>query len=175
MGSVKRVMRLAAYALAAASMSAQGHPDFSGRWTLVPEPAGATAARSVPGLGTGWGPDISIAQDGKTLTIEFATYGRGDMQPPTRLVYLLDGTSSRNTINSGRGPQEQVATAAWDGTKLTIATTRTYSHAPGATPTRLETTQVVSLESPALLVVETTHGAALGGRPATNRAVFKKH
>jgi hypothetical protein len=175
MAPVKRVMRLAIGLLLAASTSAQPRTDFTGRWTLTPEPAGATAARTVPGLGSGWGPEISIAQDGKALTIEFATYARGDMQPPTRLVYLLDGSPSANTINSGRGPQELLATTAWDGGKLTIKTVRTFSDTPGGTPMRLETTQVMALESPGALVVETTHGAALGGRPATNRAVYKKN
>jgi hypothetical protein len=175
MAPVKRVMRIAVWVLAAASMAAQGRTDFSGRWTLVPEPAGTPAARATPGMGTGWGPEMSIAQDAKALTIEFPTFARGDMQPPTRLVYLLDGSQSRNTINSGRGLQELLATATWDGARLTIATTRTFSDAPGAKPTRLETMQVLTLESPATLVVETTHGAALGGRPATNRAVFKKN
>jgi hypothetical protein len=115
-------VRTAAWLLAAASIAAPGvsaearraqagRTDFSGRWTLVPEPAGTPAARATPGMGTGWGPEISIAQDAKALTIEFPTFARGDMQPPTRLVYLLDGSQSRNTINSGRGPQEQVATA----------------------------------------------------------------
>jgi hypothetical protein len=186
MAPVKRVMRVAAWLLAAASLSAQGLPsaapgakegrtDFSGRWTLAPEPAGPATARSTPGMGTGWGPEISIAQDAKALTIEFATYARGDMQPPTRLVYLLDGSPSTNTINSGRGPQEQAATAAWNGSRLTIATVRTFSDRPGGKPARLETTQVLALEAPGTLVVETTHGAALGGRPATSRAVYKKN
>jgi hypothetical protein len=174
MAPVKRVMRAAMFALATVSIAAQGRTDFSGRWTLVPEPAGAAAARSAPGLGTGWGPEISIAQDAQTLTVEFATYARGDMQPPTRLVYGLDGSPSKNTINSGRGPQQQVATTSWDGARLTIATVRTFSDGPGGKPARLETTQVMSLDA-GTLVVETTHGAAFGGRPATNRAVYKKN
>jgi len=175
MAPVTRVMRLAVWLLAAASASAQTRTDFSGRWTLAPEPAGTAAARTAPGMGSGWGPDISIAQDAKALTIEFATFARGDMQPPTKLVYLLDGSQSRNTINSGRGPQEQLATTAWDGGRLTITTVRTFSEVPGGKPMRFETTQAIALESPSTLVVETTHGAALGGRPATSRAVYKKN
>ncbi len=175
MAPVERVMRLAVWLLVAASASVQTRTDLSGRWTLAPEPAGTTAARTTPGMGAGWGPEISIAQDAKALTIEFATFGRGDMQPPTKLVYLLDGSQSRNTINSGRGPQEQLSTTAWDGATLTITTVRTFSDAPGGRPMRFETTQAIALESPSTLVVETTHGAALGGRPATSRAVYKKN
>jgi hypothetical protein len=176
MAPVKRVMRLAAATLIAVSASVQTPSDFSGRWLLAPEPVGtASAARSTPAMGTGWGSDISIAQDAKTLTIEFAQFARGDMQPPIKLVYFLDGSESRNTINVGRGPQEQISKTAWDGTKLTISTVRTFRSAPGDKPMTLQTTQVLFLDSPDTLVVETTHGGALGGQPSTSRAVYKKN
>jgi hypothetical protein len=91
MAHVNRVMRLAAAVLISASASAQTPADFSGRWLRLPEPVGtATAARVTPAMGTGWGSDISIMQDAKTLTIEFAPFTRGDMQPPIKLVYFLD-------------------------------------------------------------------------------------
>jgi arylsulfatase len=176
MSPVIRVIRLAAPVLIAASVAAQKPANFSGRWTLVPESAAATGvARSAPAIGTGWGSEVSIEQDAATLTIEFATYARYDMQPPTRLVYRLDGTESRNTINVGRGPQEQVSTAAWDGTKLTLTTVREFTDASHDKPMQMRTSQTLSLESPDRLVVETTHGAALGGRPSTSRSIYKKN
>jgi hypothetical protein len=176
MSSVKRVMRLASLGLLlAASAVAQPRTDFSGRWQLAPDPnATATGTRSVPPLGTGWPPDISIAQDATSLTIEYATYGRGDMQPPTRLVYRLDGSESKNAINVGRGPQEQSSTAAWDGAKLTLTIVRSFTAARGEKPATVRSTHTLSLESPATLVVETTHGAALGGKSSTSRSIYKK-
>jgi len=176
MKPVKRVMRLVAVlSLATASAAARQPADFSGRWQLVPDTsAAASSPRSVPALGAGWGSDISIAQDAATFAIEYATYGRYDMQPPTRLVYRLDGSESTNTINTGRGPQEQVSKAAWSGTRLTLTTARTFDDGSGAKPATITTTQMLSLESPGTLVVETAHGAALGGKPATSRSVYKK-
>jgi hypothetical protein len=169
-------MRLAAaLMLAGASAAAQPPADFSGKWQLVPDTsAPANSPRSVPPMGAGWGSDITITQDATTLAIEFATYGRYDMQPPTRLVYRLDGSESKNTLNTGRGPQEQVSKAAWDKTRLTLTTTRSFSEGATGTPASVTTTQMLSLESPGMLVVETTHGAALGGKPLTSRSVYKK-
>ena len=177
MKPVKRVMRLAAaLLLVSASAWAQPPADFSGKWQLVPDtnPA-ANSPRSVPPMGTGWGSDISIAQDATTLAIEFATYGRYDMQPPTRLVYRLDGSESKNILNTGRGPQEQVSKATWDKTRLTLTTARTFSDNPAGKPATITTTQALSLESPGTLVVETTHGSAMGGKPLTSRSIYKKN
>jgi hypothetical protein len=175
MSPVKRVMRLAMMVvLFAVCASAQQRPDFSGRWQLAPDPSAPTGgARAVPPMGAGWGSDISIAQDATTLTIEFATYGRGDMQPPTKLVYRLDGSQTTNTTNVGRGPQDQVSTAAWDGNKLTLTIVRSFAAASGEKPTSVRTTQTLALDS-GTLIVETTHGAALGGRSTTSRSLYKK-
>ena len=181
---VKRVMRLAIGVLLWAAPVTAQPPDFSGRWQLAPDTNPTTnSARSVPTMGAGWANEISIAQDATTLTIEFTPYVRYDMQPQTRLVYRLDGKASTNTLNVGRGPQEHTSTAAWDGSKLTLTTVRTFTAARGGTPMTVQTTQTLSLESrPAAggvegttLVVETTHGAALGGQPSTSRSVYKKH
>ena len=160
--------------LLAASITAQA-PDFSGRWQLAPETNAPTgSARSVPTIGTGWGSDITIAQDAASLTVEFTPYVRYDMQPPTRLVYRLDGKPSTNTLNVGRGPQEHTSTAAWDGSKLTITTVRSFTAARNQKSMTMQTRQTLSLESPTTLIVETWHGAALGGQPSTNRSIYKK-
>ena len=161
--------------LLVATATAQRPADFSGRWILTPDAAAPSGARAVPTMGSGWGPDVSISQDPASLTIEFTPYVRGDMQPPTRLVYRLDGTESKNVVNVGRGPQDQVCTAAWDGTRLTLTTVRSFTAAAGEKPMRIQTTQTLSLESPTTLVVETTHGAALGGQPSTSRSIYKKN
>ena len=124
------------------------------------------------------------------------------MQPPTKLVYRLDGSESRNTVNIGRGPQEQVSRAKWDGERLIdhhaapLHDVRRRRHAgtaqsapdDRATSARpqdaqapqdpqemtSETTQVLWLESPASLVIETTSSGVMGGPSSTARSVFKK-
>ncbi len=135
-------------------------------------------------MGTGWGADITVKQDATTLTVEYAQFARGDMQPPMTFVYLLNGSESRHTINVGRGPQEQVSRASWDGNKLVITTTHTFvapQRLRPASPLRAvrtmtsETTRVLSLESPVSLVVETTRSAVMGGQPSTTKTTYKKN
>jgi hypothetical protein len=189
MDPVKRVMRLTSIWFLAASVTAQTPPDFSGRWILAPDPPSTAQRGGAPGtMGTGWGADITVTQDAATLTIEYARFARSDMQPPTRLVYWLNGSESRNSINMGRGPQEQVSKAAWDGSKLVITTVHAFTvsssrdSAPSAkappgdkTAMTSETRYVLWLESPAALAIETTYSGVLGGPPLTTKAVYRKN
>jgi len=205
MRSVEMIMRLAAAVFIAAGTAAAQTPSFAGRWVLAPEPPSRTQSggRLTPSApGTLWGSDVTLTQDATTLTVEYARFARSDMQPPTKLVYRLDGAESRNTINVGRGPQEQVSRAKWDGERLTIVTQHRFTtSAAGVTPGQRqsaptgntpsarpqtaqdpkdpenmtsETTQVIWLESPASLVIETTAGGVMGGPSSTARSVFKK-
>jgi hypothetical protein len=173
-------MRVTAAAiLFAAGLAAQAPPDFSGRWSIAPDPPpppGQRGGRTVSGsLGSGWGTDITVTQNAATITVEYAQFARGDMQPPTKFVYRLDGTESRNTINMGRGPQEQVSKAAWDGGRLAITTSHQFAAGPGGKVMTSEVRQVLSLESPAVLVVETTRSAVMGGQPSTTTTTYKKN
>jgi hypothetical protein len=178
MRPVKIVMRVTMAVVFAAGVVAQTPPDFSGRWVLAPDaPAapGQRGGRTAPGtMGSGWGADITVTQDATMLTIEYAVFARSDMQPPMRLVYRLNGSESRNTINMGRGPQEQVSNTAWDGGKLVITTSHRFNAPRGGGPMTSETRHVLSLESPSSLVVETTRRAVMGGRPSTTRTVYRK-
>jgi hypothetical protein len=187
MRPVEILMRVATAIFCTASLSAQTLPDFSGRWIVAPEPAASAAqagGRGASGtMGTGWGVDITVKQDATTLTVEYAQFARGDMQPPMTFVYLLNGSESKHTINVGRGPQEQVSRASWDGNKLVITTTHTFvtSQSGKAEPSQggktmtSETTRVLSLESPVSLVVETTRSAVMGGQPSTTKTTYKKN
>jgi len=175
---VEIVMRVAAAVLFAASLAAQTPPDFSGRWVLAPDPPAAATqrgGRTAPGtLGSGWGADITVTQDATTLTIGYAQFARSDMQPPIKFVYLLDGSESRNTINMGRGPQEQVSRTAWEGSKLVITTSHSFKASQDGETMTSETRQVLSHESPALLVVETTRSAVRGGQASTTKTAYRK-
>jgi hypothetical protein len=179
MRSVEILMGVAAAVLCAGSMAAQTPPDFSGRWTVAPDPPPAATqggGRGTPStMGSGWGSDITVTQDATTLTIEYAQFGRYDMQPPQKLVYLPNGSESTNTVNMGRGPQEMVSRAAWDGNRLVITTRYTFTVARDAKPMTSDITQVLSLAAPASLVVETTRGAVMGGQPSTTKTIYRKN
>jgi hypothetical protein len=170
-------MRAAAIALLAATATPQGRPDFSGKWILAPEPPSAAqggARATTGGMGTGWGSDITVTQDAASLSVEYPQYGRYDMQPPAKLVYALNGSESRNTINAGRGPQELISKAAWEGNRLVITTTYRFAASKSNEPLTGQTTHALALESPGVLVVETTRGAVMGGEASVTRSVYKK-
>ena len=168
----------------------QQKPDFSGRWTTDPAPAASPAAGQPGGspatpprgggpgrsgdMGSGWGPTITITQDAARLMVEYAFFARGDMQPPLRFVYALDGSESKNSVMMGRGIQQQISKTAWDGDKLVITTTHTLVDPASGKPATASVTQTLSLESPTSLVVESTRAGVLGGTATTARTVYRK-
>jgi hypothetical protein len=141
-------------------------PDFSGRWVADPGPA--------PDMGSGWGSSITVAQDASRLTVEYAFFGRGDMQAPLRFAYALDGSETKNSVMMGRGVQEQSSRAAWQGGTLVVTTTHAFTDPQTGKPVTMTVKQALTLDSPASLVVETTRSGVLGGPPSTSRTVYKK-
>jgi hypothetical protein len=125
-------------------------------------------------MGSGWGSTITIAQDAAKLTVAYAFFGRGDMQPPLKFAYALDGSETRNSVMMGRGIQQSASTAAWQGDKLVITTTHTFPDPDSGKPTGTEVKQVLSLESPTSLVVETTRAGVRNGPASTTRTVYRK-
>jgi hypothetical protein len=163
----------------ASSAAAQARPDFSGRWTAEPEPTptrgGGAGGRGRPAdMGSGWGSPITISQDANRLTVEYMFFGRGDMQPPLRFIFALDGSETKNTVMMGRGIQEQTSHTAWEANKLIITTLHPFPNPAGGKPLTAEVKQVLSLESPTSLVIETTRGGVLGGPASTSRTVYVK-
>jgi len=171
-------------ALSTAIVLAQARTDFSGRWTTDPDPAAAPAGARQGGppaagrgrgdMGSGWGPTITISQGAGSLTVEYAFFARGDMQPPLKFIYALDGSSSKNSVMMGRGLQTQVSTTAWDGAKLVITTVHTFADPGTNKPVTTEVKQTLSLESPTSLVVETIRAGVLGGPATTSRTTYRK-
>lgn len=184
MGRVIKLLAIATVFLVATSMQAQTTPDFTGKWTLVPETSTGTTgsaqsaergARVAPGtMGTGWGADLTVTQDSTKLTVEYQPYVRYDMQSPMKFVYLLNGSPSTNTINTGRGPQEQISKAVWVGSSLVITTVHTFKNPQNGETNTSETRQTLLLESPASLVVESTRSGVMGGRASTTKTMYKK-
>src|SRR5688572_5629396 len=165
--------------IAVSSLIAQTRPDLSGRWTSEPAPApdaqgqrGAPGVR--PGLGSGWGSTITLTQDPRQLSVEYAFFTRGDMQPPLKFTYALDGSESRNTVLMGRGMQTERATSAWDAQTLVITTTHDFKDPATGKPATIDVVRRLALESADSLVVETTRAGALGGPSSTTRVVYRR-
>jgi hypothetical protein len=179
----------------AVSADAQAKPDFSGQWTTAPEavaaPGGAPGGNAqgagparggggAPGrgragdMGSGWGPTIRISQTAQQLTVEYAFYTRGDMQPPMKFVYALDGTESKNTVLAGHGMQEQRSTTTWDGENLVITTVHSFVDPSTGKPAPSTIVQSLSLASPTSLVVTTTRKGVLGSPDTTAKTTYRK-
>jgi hypothetical protein len=170
------------FAVLVAAMPAQPPVDFSGQW-ILDAPAIATTA-AVPGtpasaakpgdMGSGWGSTITIAQDAKALRVEYVFFSRYDLQPPLTFTYPLDGSEGRNVVNMGRGEQVESSTARWSGQTLIITTSYDVVDRGAAKPFRAEVTRRLSLESPAMLIVDVTRGGVLGGAATTTRSIYRK-
>jgi hypothetical protein len=176
---------VAAIVVIAAGASAQAKPDFSGRWVIPAESGGSEgagrgggagggrgAARGSPG--SGWGSDITIVQDMGQLTVQYVFFGRGDMQPPLKFVYALDGSETRNRVMMGRGIEERASRAVWDGNRLVITTVFAFPDPATGKPVTTDMKQILSLESPAILLVETIRNGFGGGAPTTTRTTYSK-
>jgi hypothetical protein len=125
-------------------------------------------------MGSGWGSTITIAQDASRLTVEYAFFTRGDMQPPLKFVYALDGSETKNSVMMGRGIQAQTSKTAWEGDKLIITTTHDFENPANGQMMKIEVKRALSLESPTSLIVETTRSGVLGGSPTKTRTIYKK-
>lgn len=150
------------------------NPNFAGRWAVV-EPAAPGGGQGGRGdMGSGWGTPLTITHDANRLTVEYAFFSRGDMQPPLKFVYALDGSETRNSVMMGRGTQVQVSKTSWDGTKLVISTIHTFTDPTTNKPASIEVKQILSLDSPTSLTVETVRASVLGGQPVSTRTTYRK-
>lgn len=161
---------------------ARSPADFSGTWTTeaTTRAAGVERGSAPPALsahgdmGSGWGPEVTITQDDSALTVVYTYFHPRDMQPQFTFRYPLNGSAVTHTVNMGRGPQEQVSTASWRGASLAIVTTHRFMDPADGRAMTSETTQVLSLELPGTLVIETTRPGVLGGAASTTRTVYRK-
>jgi len=186
------IFSTAVVVLLSVGVVAQTRPDFSGRWTSeaesAPAPGGggqSGAARDsvaaapqqgnvTPGdMGSGWGTTINVSQDNSRLTVEYEFFVRGDMQPPLRFVYALNGEETSNSVMMGRGIQAQTSKTRWEGDKLIITTTHAFAKGDGL-PAKVDVKRTLWLESPTSLIVETTRSGVLGGPVSTTRTVYRK-
>ena len=126
-------------------------------------------------MGSGWGSNITVTQDASRLTVEYMFFARGDMQPPLKFVYALDGSETKNSVMMGRGIQLQTSKTAWEGNRLVISTVHSFANPETGHPMTSEVEQALTLESPTTLTVEATRIGVLGGPSSTTRTTYRKY
>jgi hypothetical protein len=108
---------VAAVVLMSSSAFAQAKPNFTGKWTLLPDSTQQGMMRGGAAMG-GLGEGAMITQDEKTITVS--------RQGPNGLLttaFNLDGSESHQTIDIGNGNMLDLALkASWDGAKLSTWT-----------------------------------------------------
>jgi hypothetical protein len=148
--------------------------DFTGKWTQT-IPSDESGFEE-----SGWGSAFLIVQHANRMVVEREFFSLPDLQPPLKFTYFLDGSESRNTVLMGRGMQEQVSTAAWEGDKLVITITHISPGADAGQQRISEVRHTLSFQRsrreahPPFLVIETTRLAIEGGVPSTTRTVYIK-
>jgi hypothetical protein len=178
MKALRALVSVVVLTACASGVLAQTRPDFSGRWTSDTDPATVVPAAGRGAqrgdMGSGWGSTITVTQDAKVVTVEYAFFGRGDMQPPLRFTYALDGSETKNTVMMGHGMQVETSKTAWDAAKLVITTSHPFLDPASGKPATVIVTRALALESPTSLVVLTTRSGVLGGQSTTTRTVYRK-
>jgi hypothetical protein len=158
----------AAAVLFVASLSAQGKPNFAGKWTLQQDPNAAAAGGGGGGRGRGMGgfglcgASCDITQDATTLTVKQTTQA-GEVTS----TYKLDGSESTNTRTFGENSIESKSKVTFDGQKMNVVSTTNFNG------TARETTYSVTLEG-GNMVIETKAPGRQGGEPTVTKQTYKK-
>ena len=106
--------------------------------------------------------------------MEYAFFTRGDMQPPLKFVYALEGSESKNSVMMGRGLQVQTSRTTWAGDSLVITSAYTFTDPQSGKPATAEVKRTLKLETPTSLSIETVYGGVMGGPATTTRTVYRK-
>ncbi len=143
--------------------SAEDKPNFSGKWVAVgAQPAAENAGGSGPGgrraPQPGYGPEFTVKQDAKTLTIT-----RGGQSQT--LTFNLDGSESKITMTRDGQQIEQISTAKWEGNTLVIVTQLNFQG-----NTRVQR-RVLSKDGDKLVIDQTSPGR---NGTTTAKVVYKK-
>jgi hypothetical protein len=155
------------------ALLAQESPNFAGQWVVASPAEQGNRGPARGDMGSGWGSPITITQDATRLTVEYAFFTRGDMQPPLKFVFALDGTETKNTVMMGNGIQAQLSKTRWDGARLVITTVHSFLNPENGKPMTSEVRQTLSLES-GNLIVETARSGVLGGASSTTRSTYNR-
>lgn len=152
---------LALAAIMVATVASAQTPNFSGKWTLVPNPSAAPGGFG----GGGIGQEAVITQDAASITIKRTTQ-MGEFTS----IYKLDGAESKNTLTVQGNTIDQISKAKWDGGTLKVDTTLTFDGNP------VQVSMSISLDPSGNLLVESTRPDFQGGGgPITTKSTYKKN
>jgi hypothetical protein len=110
----------AAVVLFAGTALAQAKPNFSGKWTILPDSAPVQLQGISPGgaeMG-GLASEATIVQDDKTITITRATPNMGEFKS----IFNLDGTETYSSVNVGGQAIPLTMKTRWEDKKLITST-----------------------------------------------------
>jgi hypothetical protein len=155
--------------VAAFALAAGPQPDFSGTWASKDTPSDPDAYHE---QGSGWGSTLTIVQHGGKMVVTYPFFARVDLQPPIKLTFDLGGTATESRVMMGRGVQIQTSLTRWNNGRLVITTRHTFELDGELVSS--EVMHTLWLESPSLLIIETTRGSASGGPATMNRTAFRK-
>ena len=150
---MKRALLSAVFAVAfVAGLSAQAKPDFTGTWK--PD---ASKSKTIGGLG----PAQTITIEGSKMTIVRTVAGNS-----STVVFMLDGTPSKNLSGPADKQREVVYTSKWEGNVLVT----TYTPAPTYSDVERR-----SIEPDGTMKVEVTHHFTKEpGKSESSTRVFNK-
>jgi hypothetical protein len=156
---MKRLLSsIVALALAASPLVAQARPDFSGKWALD--------LSSAPAVPAGTSVVMTIKQDEKTINVGLVVNSTMGEQKRTTAVNL-DGSTSKNTMETPMGNIDFTSSFAWDGA---AGVTTSKGEAQGQTFVQ---TEKFTLDADGkTLRLETT--VSVAGQNHTNTLAFKK-
>jgi len=132
--------------LMTAGLVAQTKPSFAGQWFVPDE--GARGRGALPKV------ELTITQDATAMTLEYT--GDGQAPAPAKLTYKLDGSVSKNNM--------QTSKAMWAGNNLVVTTTT------GAG----EEKRTFEVDGDNL-VVETSATGRNGGAPTITKVTYKRY
>jgi hypothetical protein len=114
------ILSSAALVLFAGTALAQAKPNFSGKWTILPD----TAAVQLQGISAGGAEmgglasEATIVQDDKTITITRPTPTMGEFKS----VFNLDGTETYSSVNVQGQQIPLTMKTRWEDKKLITST-----------------------------------------------------
>ena len=149
---MKRVFLSAALAFGlVAGVSTQDKPNFVGSWK--PDPA---RSKTIGGLG----PSHTITVEGSKMTIVYTSAGNS-----RSVVYMLDGSPSKNMSGPPGNQREVTYTSKWEGNVLVTA----YTPSPLYTDVERR-----SIEADGTMKVEVTHNFTKEPKSESSTRVFNK-
>lgn len=110
----------AAALLVAGTALAQAKPNFSGKWTILPDSAAVQQQGVSPGGGEmgGLGSEATITQDEKTITVKRMTPNMGELVS----VFNLDGSETYSNVNVQGQQIPLTMKTRWENGKLITST-----------------------------------------------------